>query len=182
MIVMIMLSTMPVISGKTTTKLSLLNTMSPGNLNGVNFGKNRKTAPNIINSNPRMIRNRAALCTQSFRLFLGLTAFSWWRFRLGIRFFQIGGLFFPFLRQMRAFVVGHIESIALEYQTSAAADQSSDPSTTFGAVSQRLISNLLEFLKCVFTIQALIFVGRHMLNEESQGQEARMPAPLTPTS
>lgn len=63
---------------------------------------------------------------------------------------------------MRAFVVGHIEAIALEYQTSTAAYQSSDLSTAFGAIGEWFISDLLKFLKCMSTIQAFVFVGGHL--------------------
>ncbi len=78
---------------------------------------------------------------------------------------------------MRALVVCDVKSVAFEYQSGTTTNQSSNFAAAFRTLAKRFVGDLLEFLESVSTIITFVLVCRHDAVKESQGQEARMPAP-----
>jgi hypothetical protein len=149
-----------VAKGNMRTILSFLKTRSPGNLKSGIFGNSKKIDPVMTKTRPRIMRNRARLCTNT-NLFLLFVRNVSRRFGSCFGFFKLCAALFSFFGQMRFFVIGHVEPTTFEYQTRAPTYQPSQSPAALRAFCQRFVGDLLEFVKCVFTIRTLVFVSRH---------------------
>ena len=83
------------------------------------------------------------------------------RFRGFRRFRQVFFLFLLTLWEVWLFIVGNIESAALEDDTGSAGYEPSQFALTFRATGQRSVSDLLEFFKRITALNAFVFVSRH---------------------
>lgn len=70
-------------------------------------------------------------------------------------------LLFSLLRQVRSFVVGHVESTAFENESSTTGNKAPELSVAPWTSLEGRFTDALELFERVLTLDAFVFVGRH---------------------